>query len=502
MKAYLYQRISSKKQTTGMGLDRQLDNALAYARQHSLTVIDTQQDVASAFHSKHVEGRLGAFLAAIRNNEIEVPSALVVESLDRLGREHELTALSRFIDIVKAGIEIHEISTGIIYNATDTHLLHVALSIMTRAYNESLMKSKRSHDAIQRKLEAAKHGKIIRANVPVWIDIVSVRDGSSDVVDDQLQLNEHAATVKLIFDLYLSGMSFRAIARELNDRDIPYPVKKAAKTMRVEKWGNARVYTMLTSPAVYGQFTPKTGEPIEDYFPAVVDVATYEKVKSIRTTRQVKATKITGLLSLVSSCCVCGDCGHSYICNSRYWNNAEGQQMTINLRCNGRMSGIPCTGKSIPIEVIERYILEVLPDVDISKLNRNKMKTLDNLKAKREQLQAEMENLIDLVAMGSAVAKAKFKTIQERAEQLDVKIEKASQRILPDEKEAVTAKALNQENLELRRKVNSALQLMGLRVEVNTPHSMSVDCSVFLKGTLIAQKKLTWKRKKRIDARS
>lgn len=176
--------------------------------------------------------------------------------------------------------------------------------------------------------------------------------------------------------------------------------------------------------------------------------------------------------------------------------------MTINLRCNGRMSGIPCSGKSIPIEVIERYILEVLPDVDISKLNRNKMRTLDNLKAKREQLQTEMENLIDLVAMGSAVAKAKFKEVQERAELLDVKIEKASQKILPDEKEAVTAKALNQENLELRRKVNSALQLMGLRVEVKTPHSMSVDCSVFLKGTLIASKKLTWKRKKRIDSRS
>lgn len=492
MKAYLYQRISSKKQTTGVGLDRQLDNALAYCRTRSLEVADIQQDVASAFHAKHLDGHLGAFLQAIQDKLIEVPSALVVESLDRLGRDHTLNALSRFIDIISAGVEVHEISTGIVYTQSETHLLHLALAIMERAHNESMMKSKRSHDAIQRKLAAAKDGKIIRANVPVWID----------VVDDQLVLNEHSATVKLIFDLYLSGMSFRSIARELNDRAIPYPVKKAAKAMRVEKWGNARVYTMISSPAVYGQFTPKNGDAIEDYFPAVVDIATYEKVKNIRTTRQVKATKITGLLSLVSSCCVCGDCGHSYICNSRYWNNAEGQQMTINLRCNGRMSGIPCSGKSIPIEVIERYILEVLPDVDISKLNRNKMKTLDNLKAKREQLQVEMENLIDLVAMGSSVAKAKFKEIQERAELLDVKIEKASQKILPDEKEAVTAKALNQENLDLRRKVNSALQLMGLRVEVKTPYANAVECNVFLKGTLIASKNLTWKRKKRIDARS
>lgn len=342
MKAYLYQRISSKKQTTGVGLDRQLDNALAYCKSNNLEVADVQQDVASAFHAKHLDGHLGAFLQAVKDNLVEVPSALVVESLDRLGRDHTLNALSRFIDIVKAGVQVHEVSTGTVYTADNTALFHLALAIMERSHNESMMKSKRSSDAIQRKLEAAKDGKIIRSNVPVWIDVAS----------DKLQLNEHAVTVKLIFDLYLSGMSFRAIARELNDREIPYPVKQAAKKMRTPTWASARVSTMLSTPTVYGQFTPKNGDPIEDYFPAVVDVATFEKVRSIRETRQVKATKITGLLSIVSSCCVCGECGHSYICNSRYWNNAEGQQMAITLRCNGRMSGHPCKGKSIPMEVI------------------------------------------------------------------------------------------------------------------------------------------------------
>ncbi|WP_429098160.1 recombinase family protein [Aeromonas veronii] len=491
MDAYLYQRISSSKQTQGVGLQRQLDNALSYCTTRSLNVKDVQQDVASAFHAKHLDGHLGAFLAAIKDKLIDVPSALVVESLDRLGRDHTLSALSRFIDIIQAGVEIHEVSTGTVYTAQDTHLLHLALAVMERAHNESMMKSKRSADAIQRKLEAAKSGKIIRSNVPVWIDVVG----------DKLQLNEHAVTVKLIFDLYLSGMSFRAIARELNNREIPYPVKQAAKKMRLPTWASARVSTMLSTPTVYGQFTPKNGDPIEDYFPAVVDVATFEKVRSIRETRQVKATKITGLLSIVSSCCVCGECGHSYICNSRYWNNAEGQQMAITLRCNGRMSGHPCKGKSIPMEVIERYILEVLPAVDITKLNRHKMNTLDNLKAKRAQLITEMENLIDLVAMGSAVAKEKFKQHQERVDMLSAKIEKAETRILPDETDSINSLALNQENLELRRKVNSALQLMGLRVVVHTPHANSVTCDVYLKSNLVGSKVLTWKRKKRIDSK-
>ncbi|HHQ4527240.1 TPA: recombinase family protein, partial [Aeromonas hydrophila] len=264
--AYIYSRISSKQQTSGVGLDRQLENAKAYCQANNLEIVDIQADVASAFHSKHIDGNLGAFLDAIKGNLIPVPSALVVESLDRLGREHELTALSRFIDIVKAGVEIHEISTGIVYNIADTHLLHVALSIMTRAYNESSIKSKRATDAIQRKIEdARKTNKVIGANIPAWIDNI----------DGKFHLNKHAETVKRIYDLYISGMTIRPIVRYLIEQNVEYPVPKIAKkgvNAGTYQWHSGRIMTILSSSCVYGTYTPKNGEPIEDYYPAVVDL--------------------------------------------------------------------------------------------------------------------------------------------------------------------------------------------------------------------------------------
>ncbi|WP_161785986.1 recombinase family protein, partial [Aeromonas lacus] len=132
MKAYIYARISSAQQKQGAGLDRQTQDALLYCKNKNLVVQEVQQDIASAYHARHLEGKLGVFLQAVKDKLVEVPSALVVESLDRLGRDHELKALSRFIDIVEQGIEIHEMSTGVVYNRQDTHLLHLAVAVMSR----------------------------------------------------------------------------------------------------------------------------------------------------------------------------------------------------------------------------------------------------------------------------------------------------------------------------------------------------------------------------------
>lgn len=491
---HIYSRISSTKQTQGVGLDRQEQLALEYAKRNNFGVANISSDIASAYHSKHMEGKLGAFMESIATKEIVVPCGLIVESLDRLGREHELTALSRFIDIVQSGVEIHEVSTGIIYNQKDTHLLHVALSIMTRAFNESLMKAKRSNDAIQRKLGEAQNGKIIRTNVPAWIDVQG----------DQLVLNEHQTTVKLIFDLYLSGMSLRPIARYLAENNIAYPEPKIAKkgpNNGKYLWNSSRILTILASSAVYGVYTPKTGEPIESYYPACVDEATWLKAKEIRESRKVHAAKVNDLLSVLSSCCVCSLCGLSYIANLRSWETKEGKQTSVGMRCNSRQMGSTCKGKLIPNEHLEKYILPLVPNLDITKLNRTKMKTLDNLKARHQQLTEQQSTLLDLVVMGSAAAKEKFIQLEEKIAVLSEKIEKAQSRIVVDATEDVSLAALDTRNLELRRKVNTALQLMELKVHLECTQTGTAKIKMKLKNATVHEGTMKWSRKKRIDAK-
>ncbi|WP_421293014.1 recombinase family protein [Aeromonas veronii] len=493
--AYIYSRISSKQQTSGVGLDRQLENAKAYCAANNLEIVDIQADVASAFHSKHVDGNLGAFMDAIKDKLIPVPSALVVESLDRLGREHELTALARFIDIVKAGVEIHEISNGIVYNIADTHLLHVALAIMTRAYNESLMKSKRATDAIQRKLEEArKTNKVIGANIPAWVDNI----------DGKFHLNKHAETVKHIFDLYISGMTIRPIARYLTEQNIEYPVPKIAKkgiNAGKYSWNSGRIMTILSSSCVYGTYTPLNGDPIEDYYPAVVDIATFMKVKDIREGRARKSVKVNDLLSIFGSCCQCNLCKHTYISNQRILKNRTGEVKTVAMRCNGRLAGLDCKGVNVPNEDLEAYVLPLLPEIDISKLNRNKMRTLDTLKARLALYTEQQDNLLDIVQMGNAKAKERFIALSADIEKLQEKIAKMETRIVPAV-DLIIKDALDKNNIELRRKLNTQLCMMGLKIIIDCKQTGKAEIQVYLKSTHVHTGVMTWTRKDRVGIKN
>lgn len=489
--AYIYSRISSTKQTIGVGLDRQLDNAKTYCTKHNLQVVNIQADVASAFHGKHVDGNLGQFLDAIKEKLISVPSALVVESLDRLGREHAYTALSRFIDIVQAGVEIHEISTGIVYNNKDTHLIHMAIAIMERAHNESMIKQKRAKDAIQRKLkeaeESVKKGKvkIIGANMPAWID----------VIDGKFVTNDHAETVKKIYDLYISGMSTRPIAVYLTENKVPYMTPKIAKKgidNGEYRWNSGRIMTILNSPYVYGTYTPRSGNPIEDYYPAVVDIATFMKVKEIRESRKIRGAKVNQLLTILSGCCQCAHCKHSYVANTTTRKNKSGSRVTVSMRCNGRLAGIQCKGVLIPNAVLEAYVLPLIPGIDITKLNRNRMRTIDGLKARLRSYITQQNNLLDLVQAGSATAKERFLKLEEDITKLKIRVEGAESKVVADEIQAVGVEALNSNNVVLRKKLNTQLGIMGLKVSLDCLETGIANVTMYLKDNLIHQGVLTW----------
>ncbi|MFM5339420.1 recombinase family protein [Aeromonas veronii] len=491
MSAYVYGRISSKHQKEGSGLQRQITNALSYCKANGFNVLDISQDVASAYHARHLDGPLGVFLQAIKDGHIVVPSALVVESLDRLGRDHELQALSRFIDIVQSGVQIHELSTGIIYNNTDMHLLHVALSIMSRAHNESLLKSKRSKDGIERRIQAARQNNAIITHItPVWVD----------VVDGQLVLNKHADTVKKIIDMYLSGMTFRPIARALRDQKIPYPTAKAAKSMTSVDWGFERVATILKSPALYGCRVIKNQDPIYDYYPKIIDESLYYHIQDIIKSRRVNKPKINELLSIASGLCKCKHCGHSYVATTRSWSNANGVERSIALRCNGRLSAKKCHNRSIPMHVVEQLLLDVVPQINVDRLNKPQSNTLKTMQMAASMVERKMSNLIDLVSDGSEVAKAKFNELRAEHDRLTSQIDTIKSKIINDQKPHMTSKVLDTDNIGLRRQINTSLALMGASIELYSTEPYHATMRVCIKDNEVFNGEVKWSRKKRIDS--
>ena len=113
--------------------------------------------------------------------------------------------------------------------------------------------------------------------------------------DDRKSLEiipERAKVVKEIFDLTSQGMGRQAIANRLNA--CGDPVRNKLRKVK-PGWHPSSTQIILTNPAVIGRFQPHckgedgertpAGDEIVDYFPAIIDEASYYSVQAKRQPR-------------------------------------------------------------------------------------------------------------------------------------------------------------------------------------------------------------------------
>ena len=111
--AYSYIRFSSAEQARGDSLRRQEELRDAWLAK-SGAVLDTsislRDEGVSAFTGGHRQNpdrhALAAFLELVKRGRVPRGSFLVVESLDRLSREHIRPALTLMLNLIDAGVRI------------------------------------------------------------------------------------------------------------------------------------------------------------------------------------------------------------------------------------------------------------------------------------------------------------------------------------------------------------------------------------------------------------
>jgi DNA invertase Pin-like site-specific DNA recombinase len=262
---FSYSRFSSLKQSHGASLARQLEAATAYAHSNNLTLDDRRySDLGiSAFRSKNVQGALGAFLEAVDAKQIPKGAYLLIESLDRLSRADVPTALELLLSITNRGVVVVTLMDNQIYSKATikdrwTDLI-VAMSIMARANEESVTKSKRAHDAILRR---SNRGEIPTTRLPTWMKFNVDRKSAA-------LIPQRSNIIKRIFDEVIEGMGAREIARNLNKEKVPV-------LFYATEWRQSAISQLLSNPAVYGEFKGK-----EDVFPAVLTKARWLRARQI-----------------------------------------------------------------------------------------------------------------------------------------------------------------------------------------------------------------------------
>jgi DNA invertase Pin-like site-specific DNA recombinase len=284
-RAFSYIRFSHPKQALGGGLKRQADLSAEWCQRNHVTLDEslTLHDLGvSAFRGDNVrDGALAGFLEACRMGRVASGSYLIIESLDRLSRDQIRPALQLFLTLHDHGITIVTLQPERLYapEQTDAMALIEPLVVFARAHEESLMKSHRREKAWKHARDKARsEGKPLMKTCPAWLE----------VTEDEYKVKEEAAaTVRRIYTLCAEGMGVDRITTLLTREKV-----KPIGTSR--RWVKAYVYRILSNPAAMGTYQPckqvgakrvTDGEPIPDYFPAVVDAEEWHQVQTHLRTR-------------------------------------------------------------------------------------------------------------------------------------------------------------------------------------------------------------------------
>jgi DNA invertase Pin-like site-specific DNA recombinase len=356
--AYSYMRYSSVEQEDGDSVRRQTDARNAWLKRHADVRLDTTRTYLdrgrSAYHGRHLQkgGALAAFLAEVERGDIPKGSVLIIENLDRLSREDPWDSVPLLCSLVNAGITVATLSPNEMVFERGSNLTPLILAVVEfgRSHSESASKSSRNIAAWgERQRQVRESGAILTRRLPAWIE---ERGG-------KLVLNpERAHIVRRMFELSIRGYGLGLIVRELTRDQV------ATWGGGENGWNKNYICKILRGRVAIGEFQPTcqgkpAGEPIPDYFPAVVDLNTWHQAQVALNRRKESRQGVYGekVASLFQGLLVDAATGDRMVVSR------QGRTGNRVLRSARSIEGAaPCL--SFTAEVFEKAVLSMLKEVD------------------------------------------------------------------------------------------------------------------------------------------
>ena len=259
--------------------------------------------------------QLKALLAAVRKNEVDV---IVLYKIDRFSRK-----LSDFLNMQEI-LAKHNCSLCSATESFDTS------TVMGRAMLNLLgvfaeMERERIRERITDKIAATRARGFYAGGKPPLGYCVD---------DKKLYPNEHADTIKLIYELRLQGHYPTEIAHILNERGIVYPIACSSKSGR---WPSRKIQDILRC-ATYAGYSPHKGTLHEGVHAPLVERAAWHRVQDM-IKEQAPLTRATSKVDFalrgLMTCAACGatlmptytrkgDITHRYyLCRTRHTRGSD-----------------------------------------------------------------------------------------------------------------------------------------------------------------------------------
>jgi DNA invertase Pin-like site-specific DNA recombinase len=298
--AYSYVRFSSPEQARGDSLRRQQDLRDRWLAK-SGAVLDTSLSLTdagvSAFRGRHRDNpdraALAGFLELVRRGRVPRGSFLIVESLDRLSREHIRPALTLLLNLIEAGVRVVQLlpAEAIYDDTAEPMTLMMAIMELSRGHSESKMKSERNA-ASWAAARAEAGARLISPACPAWLRAEGRRAVGKHVRYGRFAVDrDKAEAVREVYRLAAAGYGLGAIAKRLNAAKVP-PIGRG------RLWVRGYVNKLLKSRAVVGEFQPMTGRragderpagpPLANYYPAIMTEDEWHAAQAALSSRKRK----------------------------------------------------------------------------------------------------------------------------------------------------------------------------------------------------------------------
>lgn len=224
---------------------------------------------------------------------------------------------------------------------------------------------------------------------------------------------EQAETVKLIFRLFLEGMTPHSIAAELTSRSIKTPSGKdvwnqqpVRRMLSNEKYkGDALLQKEFTVDFLQKKVKKNEGEVpqyyVEGNHEAIISPAVFDLVQVEIEKRNGRGKRYSGV-SIFSNKIKCADCGSWF--GSKVWHSTD-QYRRVIYRCNRKYNGEKCqtphvTEEEVKLAFISAYNKLISEKRDIianAKIIRRTLCITDTLQEEKNRLEGEMAVLVDMV---------------------------------------------------------------------------------------------------------
>ncbi len=270
--AYSYLRFSSLPQADGDSVRRQnmlrdewLKNNPHVKLDRTLVLEDRGVSGYTGENRTDPKHALACFLDEVARHRVPVGSYLIVENLDRLTRENPIVSIPSVLGIIAAGIRVVQLAPyQIVYDSEmEQHHLMTLLWELSRGHGESKRKSTILGPAWAEKKAQARQSKTpYGAQMPEWLELVDGKYRIKNGADE---------AIREIFKLSATGWGHTRILRHLMMEEVPAFGRSGG-------WTRSYIASILRNRAVIGEYQPHVGhkirlpdgEPIPDYYPAVL----------------------------------------------------------------------------------------------------------------------------------------------------------------------------------------------------------------------------------------